>query len=635
MAMRGSIIRVAGPVVVAENMLGAQMYEVVRVGAMGLIGEVIRLESDRVTIQVYEDTSGLRVGNPVEATGAPLQVELGPGLLGSIFDGVQRPLPLVRDQVGDFIARGVTADAVDRKKKWDFTPSVGVGNAVEPGDELGSVAETPQLAHRILVPPDVHGTIAEIRAGAFTLGETIGTLDRGNDRAPVELVLAQKWPVRRGRPYARKLDPDTPLLTGQRVIDSLFPVTKGGTAIIPGGFGSGKTVAEQTLAKWADADIVVYVGCGERGNEMTEVLAEFPKLTDARTNEPLMRRTVLIANTSNMPVAAREASIYTGITIAEYYRDMGYDVALMADSTSRWGEALREVSGRLEEMPGEEGYPAYLATRLADFYERAGRVVALGKDARVGSVTVIGAVSPPGGDFSEPMTQNSLRVAGAFWGLDTGLARRRHFPAINWITSYSLYDLRKWFVENVASDWEAQTGEAMALLQEEAKLMEIVQLVGSDALPEEQKALLQTARMLREDYLQQFAFHEIDGFCPPQKQYWMLRAILTFHRELARAVKRGASLERVVRSSAPVVQSIDAGGVPGKAPESAAGGLEKAVEPGSVPVHAGDRGTILERAMRLPVVTEISRMKEWAHPEAQARGRALIDQIQRDVGTLR
>ncbi len=635
MAMRGSIIRVAGPVVVAENMLGAQMYEVVRVGAMGLIGEVIRLESNRVTIQVYEDTSGLRVGNPVEATGAPLQVELGPGLLGSIFDGVQRPLPLVRDLIGDFITRGVTADAVDRKKKWDFTPSVGVGNAVEPGDELGSVAETPHLAHRILVPLDVHGTIAEIRAGAFTIDETIGTLDRGNDRAPVELVLAQKWPVRSGRPYAHKLDPDTPLLTGQRVIDSLFPVTKGGTAIIPGGFGSGKTVAEQTLAKWADADIVVYVGCGERGNEMTEVLAEFPKLTDARTNEPLMRRTVLIANTSNMPVAAREASIYTGITIAEYYRDMGYDVALMADSTSRWGEALREVSGRLEEMPGEEGYPAYLATRLADFYERAGRVVALGKEARVGSVTVIGAVSPPGGDFSEPMTQNSLRVAGAFWGLDTGLARRRHFPAINWITSYSLYDLRKWFVENVASDWEAQTGEAMALLQEEAKLMEIVQLVGSDALPEEQKALLQTARMLREDYLQQFAFHEIDGFCPPQKQYWMLRAILTFHRELVRAVKRGASLERVVRSSAPVVQSIDAGGVPGKAPESAAGGLEKAVEPGSVPVHAGDHGTILERAMRLPVVAEISRMKEWAHPEAQPRGRALIDQIQRDVGTLR
>lgn len=635
--MHGTISRVAGPVVVAQGLVGAQMYEVMRVGALGLVGEVIRLQGDRATIQVYEDTSGLRVGDPVEASGAPLQVELAPGLLGSIFDGIQRPLPLLRDQAGDFIARGITASAMDRAKKWEFTPTVRAGDVVAPGDILGSVAETARLTHRILVPPNVSGVIEEIRAGAFTIDEPIGAIRATNDHnAPTVITLAQKWAMRRGRPYARKLDPDTPLLTGQRVIDSFFPVTKGGTAIIPGGFGSGKTVAEQTLAKWADADIVIYVGCGERGNEMTEVLAEFPQLTDARTNEPLMRRTILIANTSNMPVAAREASIYTGITLAEYYRDMGYDVAMMADSTSRWGEALREVSGRLEEMPGEEGYPAYLATRLADFYERAGRVVTLGKDQRIGSVTVVGAVSPPGGDFSEPMTQNSLRVAGAFWGLDTGLARRRHFPAINWITSYSLYDLRKWFVANVATDWEAQTAEAMTLLQAEAKLMEIVQLVGSDALPEDQKALLQVARMLREDYLQQFAFHEIDGFCPPQKQYWMLRTILVFHRELARAIKRGASLERVIKTSASMVQSIDTGGVPGKAQaESAAGGLEKAVEPGSVTTHAGDHGTILERAMRLPVVAEISRMKEWEHAQAETRGRAVIEQVERELSALR
>ncbi len=634
--MQGKTIRVAGPVVVAEGLTGAQMYEVMRVGAMGLIGEVIRLEGDRATIQVYEDTSGLRVGDTVEATGAPLQIELGPGLLGSIFDGVQRPLPLLRQQAGDFIARGITMPAIDRSKKWEFMPTVRAGDLVGPGDILGTVAETSRLPHRILVPPTIQGIVEEIRAGEFTVDETIGTIRAtGNHDATTPIQLTQKWAMRHGRPYARKLDPDTPLLTGQRVIDSFFPVTKGGTAIIPGGFGSGKTVAEQTLAKWADADIVIYVGCGERGNEMTEVLAEFPRLTDARTNEPLMRRTILIANTSNMPVAAREASIYTGITLAEYYRDMGYDVAMMADSTSRWGEALREVSGRLEEMPGEEGYPAYLATRLAEFYERAGRVVALGKDERVGSVTVVGAVSPPGGDFSEPMTQNSLRVAGAFWGLDTGLARRRHFPAINWITSYSLYDLRKWFVENVATDWEAQTGEAMALLQEEAKLMEIVQLVGADALPEDQKALLQVARMLREDYLQQFAFHEIDGFCPPKKQYWMLRAILTFHDELIRALKRSVSLERVIKASASISQPIDTGGVPSKMQESPAGGLEKAVEPGSVPQHPGDHGTALERAMRLPVVAEISRMKEWEHDKAEARGRALIEETERELSALR
>ncbi len=633
--MEGSIIRIAGPVVVARNLLGAQMYEVVRVGALGLIGEVIRLEGDHATIQVYEDTSGLRVGDPVEATGAPLRVELGPGLLGSIFDGIQRPLPILREQSGDFISRGISASAVDRTKKWEFRPAVRVGDLVGPGDVLGTVPETEQLPHRIMVPPDVQGIVEEIHAGAFTIDAVIGVIRASGDHnRPIEVRLSQQWPVRRGRPYQRKLDPDTPLITGQRVIDAFFPVTKGGTAIIPGGFGSGKTITEQTLSKWADADIVVYVGCGERGNEMTEVLSEFPHLTDPRTNQPLMNRTILIANTSNMPVAAREASVYTGITLAEYYRDMGYDVALMADSTSRWGEALREVSGRLEEMPGEEGYPAYLATRLADFYERAGRVVALGKGDRIGSVSVIGAVSPPGGDFSEPMTQNSLRVAGAFWGLDTGLARRRHFPAINWITSYSLYDLRKWFTANVASDWDAQTVEAIALLQEEAKLMEIVQLVGSDALPEDQKALLQTARMLREDYLQQFALDPVDGFCPPTKQYWMLRVLLTFHRELGHALKRGTPL--ALKTATSVVPSIDTGGVPSKMQEEGtAGGLEKAVETGSAPKPSAGYGTILERALSLPVVADISRMKEWPYADAEARGKALIGRIHDELGALR
>ncbi|MCL5951933.1 MAG: V-type ATP synthase subunit A [Chloroflexi bacterium] len=633
--MRGSIIRVAGPVVVAQNLAGAQMYEVVRVGALGLIGEVIRLEGDRATIQVYEDTSGLRVGDPVEATGAPLQVELGPGLLGSIFDGIQRPLPVLREQAGNFIARGISASPLDRSAKWEFTPTVRVGDLVGPGHILGTVPETKHLEHRVLVPPTVQGVIEEIHAGSFTVDDVIGVIRAtGDHNAPVEIKLTHKWPVRRGRPYVRKLDPDTPLLTGQRVIDSFCPITKGGTAMIPGGFGSGKTVMEQTLAKRADADIVVYVGCGERGNEMTDVLEEFPHLEDPRTGEPLMRRTILIANTSNMPVAAREASIYTGVTLAEYYRDMGYDVAMMADSTSRWGEALREVSGRLEEMPGEEGYPAYLATRLADFYERAGRVVTLCKEERIGSVTVVGAVSPPGGDFSEPMTQNTLRVAGAFWGLDIGLARRRHFPAINWITSYSLYDLRKWFVDHVASDWEAQTEQAMALLQEEAKLMEIVQLVGSDALPEDQKALLQVARMLREDYLQQFALDPLDGYCPPAKQYWMLRVLLTFHDQLAHAIKRGISL--TIKTGTSVVESIDTGGVPTKAQEeSTAGGLERAVEPGSAPKPSSEHGTILERAMRLPVVADISRMKEWPYAEAEARGRASIENIERELGALR
>lgn len=633
--MQGTIIRVAGPVVVAKNLVGVQMYEVMRVGALGLIGEVIRLEGDRATIQVYEDTSGLVVGDPVQPTGGLLQVELGPGLLGSIYDGIQRPLPVLRDRSGDFISRGMSASALPRDQKWEFTPTVRAGDRVGPGDVLGTVPETAHLLHRVLVPPTVQGIVEEIRAGQFTIDEVVGIIRAtGDHNAPIEIKLSQKWPVRIGRPYVRKLDPDTPLITGQRVLDSFCPVTKGGTAMIPGGFGSGKTVMEQTLAKRADADIIVYVGCGERGNEMTDVLEEFPHLEDPRTGEPLMKRTILIANTSNMPVAAREASIYTGITLAEYYRDMGYDVAMMADSTSRWGEALREVSGRLEEMPGEEGYPAYLATRLADFYERAGRVVTNGKDEQIGSVTVVGAVSPPGGDFSEPMTQNTLRVAGAFWGLDIGLARRRHFPAINWITSYSLYDLRKWFVTNVASDWEAQTTEAMALLQEEAKLMEIVQLVGSDALPEDQKALLQVARMLREDYLQQFALDPLDGYCPPNKQYWMLRVLLTFYRELSHALKRTPAQH--IKSGTSVVESVDAGSLPGHMQEEGhAGGLHKTVEAGSAPKPSPGQGTMLEQAMSLPIIAEISRMKEWPYDEAETRGRALIENVETQLGALR
>src|SRR5512136_2380356 len=478
--IEGVVARISGPVVMAHGMRGSKMYDVVKVGDEKLNGEIIRLDGEEAVVQVYEDTSGLKIGEIVVNTGNPLSVELGPGLLSSIYDGIQRPLAVLVEKSGSFISRGISVPGLDRRRKWAFEPAVKTGDLVSGGDVIGTVPEF-NMKHRIMVPPGISGTVQEIRAGSFSVDDTVCTLGDGQ-----KIQLLQRWGVRKGRPYQKKLDPTLPLITGQRVFDTIFPVSKGGTAMIPGGFGTGKTVAEQTLAKWADADIIVYIGCGERGNEMTEVLAEFPALLDPRTGKPLMERTILIANTSNMPVAAREASIYTGITIAEYYRDMGYDVALMADSTSRWGEALREVSGRLEEMPGEEGYPAYLAARLADFYERAGRVQAVGSDGRTGSVTLISAVSPPGGDFSEPMTQNSLRVTGAFWGLDIGLARRRHFPAINWITSYSLYDLRKWFIDNVATDWEAQTVEAMALLQEESKLMEIVQLVGSDALPEDQ-----------------------------------------------------------------------------------------------------------------------------------------------------
>ena len=567
-AESGTIVRIAGPVVAARGLPDVHIYDVVFVGKMGLVGEVIRLADDLATIQVYEDTGGLRVGEPVTSSGGPFAVELGPGLLGSIFDGVQRPLPILREQQGDFIERGGSALALDRQKVWEFEPRLKVGDYVSGGAILGVVPETPQLAHCVLVPPHVRGVIQEIRGGQFTVEQTVAVVTAAETHwsvseaksaansvnnhfshlksgEPVELSLMQRWPARQPRPYVDKLNPDEPLITGQRIIDALFPLPKGGTAIIPGGFGTGKTVLEQTFAKWADADIIVYVGCGERGNEMTDVLEEFPKLEDPHTGAPLMDRTILIANTSNMPVAAREASIYTGVTIAEYFRDMGYDVALMADSTSRWGEALREISGRLEEMPGEEGFPAYLLSRLADFYERGGRVSCTGGHQEVGSVTLIGAVSPPGGDFSEPMTQNSLRVTGAFWGLDTDLARRRHFPAINWTTSYSLYKLDTWFEKNVAEDWPAQIKRVRTLLQREGELQEIVQLVGADALAESEKGELAVGRILREDFLQQSAFGE-DAFCPPEKTYWLLKIILTFYTRVTEALSQAVPLEQAL-----------------------------------------------------------------------------------------
>jgi V/A-type H+-transporting ATPase subunit A len=541
-------VRIAGPVVVATGLDGVRLYDVVYVGHLGLVGEVIRLANEGATIQVYEDTGGLRVGEPVLSSGSPFTVELGPGLLGSIFDGVQRPLPVLRQQQGDFIARGGTAPALDRQKLWEFEPRVRVGQRVSEGDLLGVVKETAYLEHGLLVPLGFNGVVEEIGPGPHTIEQTI-VLVRPDGRPSsvplLELSMLQRWPARQPRPHRGKLDPTTPLVTGQRVVDTFFPITKGGTAIIPGGFGSGKTVLEQTLAKWANADIIVYVGCGERGNEMTDVLEEFPKLEDPNTGGALMDRTILVANTSNMPVAAREASIYTGIAMAEYFRDMGYDVALMADSTSRWGEALREVSGRLEEMPGEEGYPAYLLSRLAEFYERGGRVSCLGQPERTGSVTLVGAVSPPGGDFSEPMTQNSLRVTGAFWGLDTDLARRRHFPAINWISSYSQYKLDDWFNQQVAEDWAAQRQRARALLQREAELQEIVQLVGADALAEAEKADLAIGRLLREDFLQQSAIGD-DAFCPLEKTYWLLKVILTFYKHLTDALQRAVPLEQAL-----------------------------------------------------------------------------------------
>ncbi|MDD1718961.1 MAG: V-type ATP synthase subunit A, partial [Methanoregulaceae archaeon] len=519
------------------------MYDVVKVGAEELNGEIIRLDGDEAVIQVYEDTSGLKIGERVANTGTPLSVELGPGLLSSIYDGIQRPLPVLAARSGDFISRGISVSGLDHTRKWHFEASVKQGEKITGGDVIGTVLEF-HITHKILVPPALSGTVSECRTGEYTIDEPVCELE---DKRTIAMM--QTWPVRKGRPYTKKLDPSLLLSTGQRVFDTIFPVVKGGTAMIPGGFGTGKTVAEQTLAKWSDTQLVVYIGCGERGNEMTDVLTEFPELVDPRTGLPLIERTILIANTSNMPVAAREASIYTGITMAEYYRDMGYDVALMADSTSRWGEALREVSGRLEEMPGEEGYPAYLATRLAAFYERAGRVVCLGQQEKIGSVTIVGAVSPPGGDFSEPITQNTLRIAGTFWALDTNLAYRRHFPSVNWIKSYSLYleSVLDYFQSNGLTEWKDLRDKTMYLLQKEVELQEIVQLVGPDALPESEKAILEVTRMLREDFLQQSAYHEVDSFCPLEKQYWMLKVILNFYDQVNTALTEGVSLNKLLK----------------------------------------------------------------------------------------
>lgn len=541
----GKIVRVSGPVVIAEDLKNARMYDVVRVGDLELVGEIIKISGGKVTVQVYEDTSGIRPGEKIETTGRPLSVELGPGLLKSIYDGIQRPLDVIREQTGDFIRRGYTAPPLDEKKKWHFTPIAKAGDEVKEGQIIGEVEETGIITHKVMVPFGKFGKIKEIKSGDFTVNDIFGTLaDQSGD---VPLKLKQEWPVRTARRVLRKFPPETPLITGQRVIDTFFPVAKGGTVAVPGPFGSGKTVVQHQLSKWADSDIVVYVGCGERGNEMTEILTTFPELQDPRSGRPLMERTVLIANTSNMPVAAREASIYTGITIAEYYRDMGYDVALMADSTSRWAEALREISGRLEEMPGEEGYPAYLGRRLSEFYERSGNALVVSEGERQGSITIVGAVSPPGGDVSEPVSQNTLRVARVFWALDASLASRRHFPSINWLNSYSLYQdsLREWYSTNISKDWWDLYSEAMGILQKESELQEVVQLVGYDALPEKEKAVLDVARMIREDFLQQSAFDEIDTFCSMKKQYRMLSSILKLGEKQSESVDRGLSMSAI------------------------------------------------------------------------------------------
>ncbi len=536
----GVLRRIAGPVVTAVN-VDAHMYDVVKVGSEELMGEVIKIEGEDIIIQVYEDTSGIRPGEPVINTGLSLAVELGPGLLTGIYDGIQRPLSVLVDKMGDFIQRGVSAPGLDHQKKWDFRPLVKEGDRVSPGSIIGEVQET-NIVHKILVPPNVQGGLVKsIRAGSFTVGETVCTLDSGTT-----LSMMHKWPVRVPRPVREKMNPTIPLITGQRILDGLFPIAKGGTAAIPGPFGSGKTVTQQQLAKWSDAEIVVYIGCGERGNEMTEVLTEFPGLEDPKTGKPLMERTVLIANTSNMPVAAREASVYTGITIAEYFRDMGYDVSLMADSTSRWAEAMREISSRLEEMPGEEGYPAYLAARLSEFYERAGLVETL--SGKNGSVSVIGAVSPPGGDFSEPVTQNTLRIVKVFWALDAKLSQRRHFPAINWLNSYSLYldTLNDWYDREVSPEWNTLRSWAMEILQKEAELQEIVQLVGSDALPEAEQVTIEVARMIREIFLQQNAYDAVDTFCDMSKQYEMVKAIKAFADQAYAVQSAGVTPQQII-----------------------------------------------------------------------------------------
>ena len=544
MEVKSEIYRVAGPVVTAIG-LQAKMYDLVKVGKEGLMGEVIQIRGDKVVIQVYEETAGVMPGEPCETTGMSLAVELGPGLLSSIYDGVQRPLHVLLEKMGSFIQRGVSADGLDHKKIWEFKPVVKKGDVVKGGEVIGVVQETVNLEHKIMVPPNISGTVADIKSGNFTVEDTVCTLTDGTN-----LQLMQRWPVRVPRPVAKKLTPTKPLVTGQRILDGLFPVAKGGTAAIPGPFGSGKTVTQQQLAKWSDTEIVVYIGCGERGNEMADVLSDFPDLEDPQTGRPLMERTVLIANTSNMPVAAREASVYTGITIAEYFRDMGYDVSLMADSTSRWAEAMREISSRLEEMPGEEGYPAYLAARLAEFYERSGVAVSL--CGETGSITVIGAVSPPGGDFTEPVTQNTLRIVKVFWALDSKLSQRRHFPAINWLNSYSLYKegLNDWFADNVAPDWVAMREKAMGMLQVESELQEIVQLVGSDALPEDQQLLLEITRLIREVFLQQNAFHPIDTYSPFTEQYKTMQAIMKFGDAANESLAAGVPMSEILKSEA-------------------------------------------------------------------------------------
>lgn len=549
---KGTITKVSGPLVIADGMRDANMYDVVRVSDERLIGEIIEMHEDRASIQVYEETSGLGTGTAVESTGEPLSVELGPGLITTIYDGIQRPLEKIMAQTGNNLKRGIEVPSLDREKKWHFVPKVAEGDEVVAGDIIGVVQETEVVEHRIMIPPrSKGGKIKKIAEGDFVVTDTVATLDSGE-----EIGLMQKWPVRVGRPYAKKIDPDMPLVTGQRVVDALFPLAKGGCAAIPGPFGSGKTVTQHQLAKWADAEIVVYIGCGERGNEMTDVLNEFPELIDPHTGKSLMERTVLIANTSDMPVAAREASVYTGITIAEYFRDMGYSVALMADSTSRWAEALREMSGRLEEMPGEEGYPAYLGSRIAQFYERAGRVVSLGSDEREGALSAIGAVSPPGGDISEPVSQATLRIVKVYWGLDAALAYKRHFPAINWLTSYSLYadKLGKWFNANVADNWTELRTKMMTLLSEEAELDEIVKMVGMDALSDPDRLKMEAARSIREDFLHQVAFDPVDTYTSPKKMHDMMTLVIAFYEQAADALSKGAAIKDII--DLPVREAI-------------------------------------------------------------------------------
>ena len=550
----GTIKKVAGPLVIAEGMRDANMFDVVRVSRQRLIGEIIEIHGDEASIQVYEETSGLGPGEPVESMGVPMSVELGPGLITSIYDGIQRPLDDIMKISGNNLKRGVEVASLKRDKKWEFVPVAKVGDEVEAGDVLGTVQETIVVQQKIMVPYGVKGTVKEIKAGTFTVEEVVAVI--ATEKGDKELTMMQRWPVRKGRPYQKKLPPVKPLVTGQRVIDTFFPIAKGGVAAVPGPFGSGKTVIQHQLAKWAEADIVVYIGCGERGNEMTDVLNEFPELKDPKTGQSLMERTVLIANTSDMPVAAREASIYTGITIAEYFRDMGYSVALMADSTSRWAEALREMSGRLEEMPGEEGYPAYLGSRLAQFYERAGHVVSIGKEGREGALSVIGAVSPPGGDISEPVSQATLRIVKVFWGLDSALAYKRHFPAINWLTSYSLYvdNMADWFNEEVAADWMEDRQKMMTILQEEAELNEIVQMVGRDALSPTDRLKMEAARSIREDFLHQNSFHEIDTYTPLRKQYLMMKLVLAFYEKSVDALNKGADMNALI--AMPVREKI-------------------------------------------------------------------------------